>query len=223
MQDSVKEYREKQAAIRRRNLQSVANKLGGAAAVARKADKAVQQISDMLRGTKSFGPKIARDLEKRLGLPDGALDKEEFNEGNVEKLSSGVRLVPILDYVQAGLLTGMGNACYDEYAPVPENYPAHTYGLRIRGESMLPDFEEGDIVFMDPDRCPIAGNFVLGISTSGILSESTFKQYVVTGVDKTGRDIFDLKPLNPLFPTLHSIEHELQVIAVCIGRFTSFI
>lgn len=66
-------------ARRRVNLRRIADELGGAAAVARKTQKSVQQISSMLNGTKSFGSKIARDIEPKLGLPLQSLDKETPN------------------------------------------------------------------------------------------------------------------------------------------------
>ena len=66
-------------ARRRVNLRRIADELGGAAAVARKTQKSVQQISSMLNGTKSFGSKIARDIEPKLGLPLQSLDKEAPN------------------------------------------------------------------------------------------------------------------------------------------------
>ena len=62
---------------------------------------------------------------------------------------------------------------------------------------MSPNFQEGQLLFVDPNRLPKPGDFVIARSTSGILTETTFKKYVVTGYDDQGRELFDLKPLNP--------------------------
>lgn len=45
-----------------------------------KTGKRQSQISDMVRGTKSFGEKVARDLEHRLDLPPFWLDSMERSE-----------------------------------------------------------------------------------------------------------------------------------------------
>lgn len=71
--------RMKVADIRRRRLAlaitSLAN--GSQAEFARLCRKAPQKVSGMLRGTESFGEKIARDMEKKVGLPAGWLDTAE--------------------------------------------------------------------------------------------------------------------------------------------------
>ncbi len=66
--------------IRRRNLQALINhKTGGnQAAFASMVERAPQQISGMLTGKKSFGSKIAREVESRTGLETGSLDSEAF-------------------------------------------------------------------------------------------------------------------------------------------------
>lgn len=59
---------------RRANLRRISDEAGGVSAIARAANKSIQQISAMLLGSKSFGPRVARDLEARLGLPERSLD-----------------------------------------------------------------------------------------------------------------------------------------------------
>jgi hypothetical protein len=61
---------------RRRAVQKLIDErwAGNASAFARAAKKPQSQIADMLRGEKSFGEKVARSIEKNLGLADGALD-----------------------------------------------------------------------------------------------------------------------------------------------------
>ncbi len=71
--------RMKIADIRRRRLALAINTLaaGSQAEFARLCDKTPQKVSGMLRGTESFGEKIARDIEKKAGLPAGWLDIDE--------------------------------------------------------------------------------------------------------------------------------------------------
>lgn len=66
--------------IRRGNLQAIINaKTGGnRAAFASEVGRKPQQIGGMLNGSKSFGTKIAREIESLLGLELGALDDENM-------------------------------------------------------------------------------------------------------------------------------------------------
>ena len=48
------------------------------------------------------------------------------------------------------------------------------------------------------------------------------KAYAVTGIDEFGRDIFELRPLNPLFPTLSSQTNPLQILGVVVECRTRF-
>ena len=75
---------------RRANLRRLSDEAGGVSAIARAANKSIQQISAMLLGSKSFGPRVARDLEARLGLPERSLDAPAPNfvlpAGTAEKI-----------------------------------------------------------------------------------------------------------------------------------------
>jgi len=90
------------------------------------------------------------------------------------------RLLPILNWVQAGKMT----ASIDPYpyAGVAEDYLAanvkgkRCFALKVRGDSMEPEFREGDVIVVDPDRQPQAGDFV--VVKSDEEGEATFKKYV---------------------------------------------
>lgn len=66
------------ADIRRERLRKFIDEhcSGNAAECARRADKSESQINDMLAGRKSFGEKVARSMEEKLGLPEHWLDGE---------------------------------------------------------------------------------------------------------------------------------------------------
>lgn len=59
--------------IRRENLRRIIGD-ESQATFARKIEKSPQQVSSMLSGSKSFGSKIAREIESKLGLLSGSLD-----------------------------------------------------------------------------------------------------------------------------------------------------
>ncbi len=78
---------------------------------------------------------------------------------------------------------------------------AQSFALRIDGESMLPEFREGDVVIIDPAIPPRPGDFVVARNSR---REATFRQYRPHGFDAQGEEIFELAPLAVDFPSLRS-------------------
>lgn len=69
-------------ATRRENLQKIRDKrFTSNAELARAIERASSQVNDMLTGTKSFGPKVARAIEEKLKLPRGYLDEPRDRTG----------------------------------------------------------------------------------------------------------------------------------------------
>lgn len=127
---------------------------------------------------------------------------------NVKPVQSSMRTIPLLNYVQAG----HPKEVLDDYAPgtgmdeVPldartaELLGPHSFALEIEGESMLPDFREGDHIYIDPDVKPRPGDFVVARIERN--AEVTFKKYRPRGRDDAGHEIFELVPLNDDYPTI---------------------
>ena len=81
---------------------------------------------------------------------------------------------------------------------------------------MRPRFNEGDLVLIDPNIYPTPGKFVAAINGN---NEATFKQYKELGtMTGDGLPHFELVPLNPMFPTLSSLEQEIRIIGVARER-----
>jgi SOS-response transcriptional repressor LexA len=74
------------------------------------------------------------------------------------------------------------------------------FALEITGESMLPEFGDGDVVFVDTGVEPLPGDFVVAAIEGQ--AEATFKKYRPRGSDDNGEPIIELAPLNPDYPTL---------------------
>ena len=102
-------------------------------------------------------------------------------------------IMPVLTWVQAGALRSAEDLF--PYAGAAEEYlsvsvrGAHCFVLRVRGESMLPDFREGDMIVIDPDLAPRSGDFVVAVVDD--TGEATFKRYLKK------KDGEVLMPLNP--------------------------
>lgn len=220
--------------IRRRRLQEAVDKWfgGNVAALGRAVSRPGTQISDMLAGRKAFGEKVARAIEKSLGsgpaeMPALWLDYQSDSEhklataafGNVapSPAERSAKPVPVISWVQAGLLSDLTDAYPvgfgDGVEWVDVTFGRHTAALVIRGDSMEPEFREGDVIIVDPDVAPQPGDFVVAGNAS---EEATFKKYRPRGTAPNGDIIFELVPLNDDYPTLRSDETHLRVIGVMV-------
>lgn len=117
-----------------------------------------------------------------------------------------VRAIPVLNWVQAGALRSTEDLY--PYAGAAEEYVSvsvrgvHCFSLRVRGESMLPDFREGDIIVIDPDLQPQSGDMVVAVIDG--TGEATFKRYMKK------KDGEVLMPLNPDYaPIVLQPEHRI--------------
>jgi SOS-response transcriptional repressor LexA len=112
--------------------------------------------------------------------------------------------IPVIDYVQAGNWTEVANphAAGHGHAEMAIDSPCSplTFGLEIKGTSMLDRFHEGDRIAIDPQIEPVPGDFVVAKERGN--QEATFKQYRPRGMDGRGRLIVELRPLNDAWPLI---------------------
>ncbi|AZR58594.1 LexA family protein [Eikenella corrodens] len=128
-------------------------------------------------------------LETGKGTPFGS-------SPNVHELDIPLNTVPLISWVKAGhwaqaidlLQPGEGERISTSIKVRP-----HTYALIVDGDSMEPEFTDGDIIIVEPEEEPVPGKFVI-IRQNG--DEATFKQLISDG----GRWL--LKPLNPRYPVM---------------------
>jgi SOS-response transcriptional repressor LexA len=66
------------------------------------------------------------------------------------------------------------------------------YALMVLGDSMLPEFEEGEIIVVEPEGLARDGSFVVAFAND----EHIFRQLV------KHPEGWMLKPLNPLYPNI---------------------
>lgn len=186
-------------------------------------------ISQLLNGHRSIGERAARNLENKIGWPAMHMDRmlvlsaEEQFEASLAPINFKPSVhktyaeVPLISHVQAGLWTESVNS-YEpgsgkDFLPTHIGLGPDAFALTIRGESMLPEFREDDIVIIDPGVFPGPGDFVVA---SNDQHEATFKKYRPRGVDANGETVIELVPLNDDFPILRSDRSPFRIIGTMI-------
>lgn len=185
-------------------------------------------VSQWERGDTSPKGDNLINLAKSLGVRpewllfgDSCAISESATAGyrNVESavIPQGLR-VPILSYVQAGQWREMCEqaTAFDgslEYVAAGVSVGSCAFGLWVRGNSMEPDFKEGDLLIVDPDEAPKAGDFVIAKNGS---EEATFKKYRSRGEYDDGRPRFELVPLNDDHETLSTDQTHIAIIGVVV-------
>lgn len=154
---------------------------------------------------------------------NGATAEEEKFDVNVAPASMGTHRVPLLNYVQAGMFTEMGsNFSFEgmEYLLVDAALSHRSFALQIKGDSMKAppntpgdSFAEGDRVIIDCEVHPRPGDYVVAKNGG---EEATFKKYRLAAFDEKGREVFELVPLNPDYPTLRSDQHHIEIIGTMV-------
>lgn len=210
--------------VRIDNLTRVMQTMGSWAELARRINKRPSQISDMVRGKKSFGDRVARDIELKLGLPRLALDDPSAELQVVPVLRTTTpRRIPMWKLTDTHALLEGRTSPSDatESISVGDDCPPSAFGIRLNNDSMEPKFAAGDELIFDCARRPKAGNYVIAVSEN--ISEAVFRQYVVTAVNESGQDVYELRPLNSVYPTLSSTTNKLTICGVLIERRERFI
>ncbi|MCW5323718.1 S24 family peptidase [Verminephrobacter aporrectodeae subsp. tuberculatae] len=125
----------------------------------------------------------------------GWLDLEHSPKEESPEQSPPLRgKVPVISWVHAGefsevvAVEAWGT---EEWVETSVPVLRSTFALRVKGDSMEPEFPAGVVIIVEPDLAPNPGDYVVVCSGSG---EATFKQLVRDGVD------WYLKPINERYP-----------------------
>lgn len=129
--------------------------------------------------------------------------------------------VPVISWVAAGSFSNVETVPVDElikWVPCPVPHGKNTFALKVVGASMenpngKPSFEDGDIIYVDPEREP--ENKSLVVVTLEGSSSATFKQLIIE---------LDGKYIQPLNPNWHEkiikINGNATINGVVIGKWS---
>ena len=137
---------------------------------------------------------LARALEctpefLQFGIPDNKDINSNIAPGPTIKNTA-----PLISWVQAGAWSEITEIkAYDaERFMCPVNCSDLTFVLKVQGISMEPKFDEGDLIFVDPEAECIHGSYVVARLDDD--NQATFKQLIIEGGHKF------LKAANPNWP-----------------------
>ena len=157
-------------------------------------------------------------LAKLYGCTTGyILHGEQTGGDNIVYADIGIRKIPIINYVQAGCWTESAE-CREldgsiKYITTDLDVGSRTFAVEIQGDSMLPEFLEGDVVMIDPDEPPHPGDFVVAKNGE---HEATFKKYKPRGYNAEGFEWFELVPLNDNYPPMRSDVCQIKIIGTMV-------
>jgi SOS-response transcriptional repressor LexA len=177
---------------------------------------AADQLRELLHDARAGADPAGLDKLHRSGRLRALIDRIG-GESNLEQtprqldpLAHAVE-VPLINSVTAGYPTDFTDLGYpariaDEYVRVPQVLDPDAFAARVVGDSMTPDYREGDIVVFSPAR-----NLKHGMDCFVRLEpnhESTFKRIFFETqspqglIDESSGEAIRLQPLNPRYPAL---------------------
>jgi SOS-response transcriptional repressor LexA len=149
--------------------------------------------------------------------------RSEFYEdapivSNVLPTDEGAVKVPLIDYNQAVLFTGrvvpdLLRHGIEDFILTDGDHSRMAFALEVKGDSMIPSFKEGDKIIVDRDVTPGPGDYVIASEKGG---EVTFRKYRPVGKSETGKEVFELIPLNDDYATVRSDVVDVEVIGTMI-------
>ncbi len=177
-------------------------------------------LSQIKGGYRNCGEDLALKIGAKLGNQDWWRSSESLNvpfDTNVVPAPEPIRKVPLISCVAAGRLTdaldpyALG-ACEDE-VPVYGEVSKFAFALHVKGDSMEPEFTDGDVVIIDPDISPQPGDFVVAKNHE---QAATFKKYRPRGRNEQGVEYFELIPLNDNYAPMRSDLDHLRIIGTMV-------
>jgi SOS-response transcriptional repressor LexA len=207
-----------------KNLMLISNKKFGLVRKKDIADK-IGATSQKMTNWQSRGLPSSEyeNISKKLGITVDQLIGDNLQPGLVREDPNvyiiQAKEVPLIDMVAAG----NWSECVDPYPMgfgeetrlCPVRHGDNTFAVRINGESMMPRFRHGEIIFCDPSKRAENGDFIIAKLTDD--NQATFKQLII----EDGKHF--LKAINPDWPNQFiEINGNCHIVGKVIAKIESF-
>lgn len=212
---------------RRENFARLALRYPSQVAFAQALGRTPQQIGGMLKGSRSFGQKIAREIEKRLVLPPGCLDSPDWGDdpplvSDGSANTSNKLTIPVLDIEKMdGDIVASKQTTLVKQLKVDHDWlysqavalssPKALRFLSASTDTMAPTIKRGDIVFVDTNQRRLIHDGVYALQLGATLSFrrlQTEPDGILVICDNPNYRSFKVKS-----------EDELSIIGECIMVF----
>lgn len=183
--------------------------------LANRVDSDTGNLSRVETGKQGASEETLRKIAGALGCRVADLFAGAEGAGSVSSAATliNTRRIPLINEVQVG-----------DRSPSVVNEPADwlltdlalstgAFALRIEGESMLPEFRDGDVVVIDPAIVPRPGDFVVTRSSQ---YGATFRKYRPRGPNANGEEVFELAPLNEDYPSMRSDITKITLVGTMV-------
>ncbi|MGL5343647.1 MAG: LexA family protein [Plesiomonas sp.] len=175
-------------------------------------------VSDWERGVTEPSGNNLNNVCKFFGkTPDYMLHGIDSQHSNADIVQLTGRKLPVLNYIQAGAWSeAIDYRTYDgsiEWIEAGWDCSSKSFGLVLRGDSMFPEFVEGDVIVIDPDIAPLPGDCVAAKNGD---DEATFKRYRPKGYNDQGVEYFELVPTNENYPRMRSDKQDIRIIGTMV-------
>jgi SOS-response transcriptional repressor LexA len=222
--------------IRHENLLTLLRDVGTLAEIARQCEISEAYLSQIKNRSKesktgtprTMGDKIARKIEKGLGLNFGWMDADHSNELveatrlQLEDIWAEYRAavdtcdIPIIDIASLATFDFKTQHTGDEVCRrthTTTNHSRSTAAIALNDRAMEPEFLNNDLVIIDTELKPEAGDLVVATVKPNL---TFFRKYKPTTLSLKKTNQFSLTPINQDYPAIHSIEHDITIIGVMI-------
>lgn len=167
-------------------------------------------------------PRIDR-IEKlanyfKIAKSDIIEEKEPSNLGSIISQGDNIYKIPVFETVSAGFGAYASNEIVD-YIPVLINNPYdvdYTIAIRVKGDSMYPKIEDGDIIIVRKQTSVDSGDVAVLLLDD---EEGLVKKVMY------GKDWIELISINPEYKTRRFEKEEvlrLRVVGKVVGSYKAF-
>jgi SOS-response transcriptional repressor LexA len=167
------------------------------------------EVSPQLAATLPNASPMANNAEEPVYLVSNGLSTSKETLSNVRKLTGVDKLArkyPVISWDAAGNIQDAHDAFGNAYTWLesPVSAGKHGYWLEVGGPSMLPKFDHGTLILVQPDDFELVSGklYIARLLATG---EKTFKRFLRDGGSSY------LQSLNPIFPII-PIDETVEII-----------